>query len=394
MKYKLVLTFCFLISMFFTRAQTGALRINANIVLPKDTAVSKALIASLNDFLTAARRPNEENLFIWDAERIETYILLDEINGIEKSGRYKDDLFYKPYLMNAAPLKDSEYFLQISYIGMHDDIPLLRACFELVAHRHNSSFLFSSPLIRNTKGWKKEEIGRNVFHYQASLNKASAKRYTRLAASFDSKLNSKNKVSEFYCCENIIELQKLIGISYKSDYNGKAESMWASKLGNKKLIVAGNNNASFNEFDEHDLWHERLGLVIPRSQVNNPVDEGCAYLYGGSWGLPWKDIFTAFYRQIAADKQVNWCAVKESPVFFKTKGIDNSADYIINALLVQKIEREKGFAGVWELLNCGKAEQGNKNYYTALERLTGITKADYNAKGWELIAAEKKKLKL
>ena len=60
----------------------------------------------------------------------------------------------------------------------------------------------------------------------------------------------------------------------------------------------------------------------------------------------------------------------------------------MNALLVQKIEKEKGFAGVWELLNVGPFEKANDKYYQTLEKLTGITKANYNEKVWELINKE------
>ena len=210
-----------------------------------------------------------------------------------------------------------------------------------------------------------------------------------MTASFDLKLKSANKITDYYCCDNIIELQKLIGVGYKSDYNGRTESVWSSSLGDKKIIVFGNNNSNFNAFDQHDLWHDRLSLVVPRSQVNKPVDEGCAYIYGGSWGISWKDIFKEFKTQIASNKNTNWVEVKEVPVSFKTGNFPNSADYIVNALIVQKIEKEKGFAGVWELLNCGKFEKGNENYYKTLEKLTGITKANYNDKVWELINKEK-----
>ena len=55
----------------------------------------------------------------------------------------------------------------------------------------------------------------------------------------------------------------------------------------------------------------------------------------------------------------------------------------------QKIEKEKGFDGVWEFLNCGPIEQGNEAYYKTLEKLTGITKINYNEKVWELINNEK-----
>lgn len=61
----------------------------------------------------------------------------------------------------------------------------------------------------------------------------------------------------------------------------------------------------------------------------------------------------------------------------------------MNALLVKKIEKERGFAGVWELLTVGPFEKGNDEYYQTLEKLTGITKASYNDKIWELINREK-----
>ena len=180
-----------------------------------------------------------------------------------------------------------------------------------------------------------------------------------------------------------------MGVTYKSDYNGQAESVWTSSFADRQLIVLGNNNSTFNQFDPHDLFHDRLSLVIPRSKVNKPVDEGCAYLYGGSWGFTWKQIFKAFIELIASNKNTNWTEIKENPISFKTGNYPNSADYIVNALLVKKIEKERGFAGVWELLNVGPFEKGNEKYYQTLEKLTGITKATYNHKIWELINNEK-----
>jgi hypothetical protein len=370
-------------------AQTNSLQLNQNIVLPKDSMESKNLTTSLNDFLLSAQKPNEENKFILESEKIETFILLDEINGIEKNGKFKDDFFYKPYLTNLVPLKDSNYLVQVSYIGTNERVAFLRASFEFIAHKKNNSFVFSSPLLGNTKNWKVEKLGNNIFHYQNTINKEKVKEFNKLTTSFDLKLKLSNKITDYYCCDNIIELEKLIGVDYKSDYNGRTESVWSSSIGDRKLIVFGDNNSNFNEFDPHDLFHDRLSLVIARNKVNKPVDEGCAYLYGGSWGLTWKEIFKAFKEQIASNKNIRWTEIKENPVYFKTKQYNNSADYIVNALLVQKIEKEKGFAGVWELLNVGPFEKGNEKYYQTLEKLTGITKANYDNKIWELINNEK-----
>jgi hypothetical protein len=142
------------------------------------------------------------------------------------------------------------------------------------------------------------------------------------------KLKSANKVSDYYCCDDVIELEKLVGVDYKADYNGRTEGVWSAASGDKSVVVFGNSNAHFDDFDPHDLWHDRLSLVIARNKVNRPVDEGCAYLYGGSWGLSWRDILKAFKEQIASNKNTNWAEIKETPVYFKTKGVNNSADFL------------------------------------------------------------------
>lgn len=386
---KSISTWVLVFASFFGYAQTNPLRLNPNIILPKDSVESKNLTTSLNDFLLSAQKPNEENIFVFESEKIETFIQLDEVNGIEKNGKYKGDLFYKPYLTNVVLLKDKNYLIQVSYIGTNETGAMLRASFEFIAHKSNNSFTFSSPLLSNTKHWKVEKTGNTIFHYQNSINKEKVKEFNKLASSLDLKLKSPNKIVDYYCTDNVMEMQKLIGIDYKSDYNGQSESVWSSSFGDRKLIVLGNNNSSFSEFDLHDLFHDRLSLVIPRSKVNKPVDEGCAYLYGGSWGFTWAEIFQAFKEQIASNKNTNWREIKEKPISFKTGNYPNPADYIVNALLVKKIEKEKGFAGVWELLNVGPFEKGNEKYYNTLEKLTGITRENYNDKIWELVNKEK-----
>lgn len=389
MNIKLIITTSLLLATFCAKAQTNSLRLNPNIILPKDSTESKALIYSLNGFLLSAQKPNEENTFVFESEKIETFIQLDEVRGIEKSAKFKDDYFYKPYLTNVVLLKDQNYLVQVSYIGTSEGTAFLRTSFEFVAHKANGSFTFSSPLLRNTKNWKMERAGNNIFHYQSTINRNKVKEFNKLTSGFDAKLKVTNKTIDYYLCDNIIELEKLTGVDYKSDYNGRAQSVWSSSYGDRKLIVLGNNNSDFNEFDPHDLFHDRLGLVIARSKVNRPVDEGCAYLYGGSWGFSWKEIFKAFKEQVASNKTTNWAEIKETPATFKTGNFSNQADNIVNALLVKKIEKEKGFAGVWELLNVGPVEKGNEKYYQTLEKLTGITKATYNDKVWELINNEK-----
>lgn len=371
-------------------AQMSRLTINPNIILPKDSIEKMRLTTALNSFLVAAQQPNEENNWILPSEKIETFILLDEINGIEKSGKFKDDFFYKPYLTNLVLLKDKRYAIQVSYIGVNEKTPMLRASFSLLAHKINDSYVFSSPLTSNTRDWKLLKNKNAIFHYKTAINKAKVKEYEKNAVFMDKKLGSLDKITEFYCCADFLELQKLIGVDYKSDYNSYAAENLSSGSGNRKIIVLGSNSEQFDDFDTHDLWHDRLSLVVPRNSVNKPIDEACAYLYGGSWGMTWKEIYTQFKTKIANNPSADWLNYKQNPFNFgESEEKHLMVDYVVDALIVQKIENEKGFAAVWELLKCGKYEKSNENYYKTLEKLTGINKSNYNEKVWELIKKEK-----
>lgn len=392
---KLKSTFFFIYVLIFNTltvfGQSNTLVISPSIQLPQDSVLSGQLITALNQFLGQKDKPNPENTFVWMPEQVETFILLDELKGMDKSGRFKDDKFYKPYLTNVVPLSDSRFLMQISYIGVNENTPIFVGSFELIAHKNNASFLFSSPLKRNTVSWQSKTIGNCVFYYKTNLNIAKATEYTKTAADFDKKLKADKQQTVIYCCDDYPEVLKIIGVDYKADYNGYPYNNLSSHEDNKLLLVVGDSKSgSFNDFDPHDLWHERLHNVVARNITNKPIDEGCAYLYGGSWGMSWRDIFDRFKTKVCVDTQIDWLAAYGK---FKDFGENDAkhlmSEYVINALLVQKIEKEKGFDAVVEFLKCGKYDKTNDNYFAALEKITGITKANYSEKVWALIRAEK-----
>ncbi len=387
---KNLFTILFALFSFSSFSQNNPLIISKVISMPKDSLETKKLILSLNNFLIAKQNPNEENTLVLEKENIETYILLDEMNGIEKSGKNKDDFFFKPYLTNIVKLNDLEYYIQLSYIGISENVPTLRASFELIAHKENLDFKFSSTLIRNTSCWETMKVNNCIFHYKSKINTSTAKNYGKAVATFDKKLNAKNQQTDIYFCSDLPELLKIIGTEYKLDYNSRLTSTFSSKSGNRLLIVKGDNDTKFDDFDLHDLWHERLKNVVSSKTINKPVDEGCAYLYGGSWGISWKTIFKKFIEKVANDKQKNWLEnYGKFDNFGETNETHLMAEYVINALIVQKIEKEKGFASVLEFVSCGKYNKENENYFQSLEKLTGITKSNFNEKVWELINDEK-----
>lgn len=375
----------------FVHAQNQNIHIPSHIKLPNDSLVTQLLMQNLSDFLMAAQGPNEQNKWVLEKEKLETFLLLDEVKGITQHQALKNDNFYRAQLINLVSIAAGQYSAQVAYSGINNGVSDLRAIFELIAHQQDNGFLFSSPLRQNTKHWKVLKSGNTTFYFKQNIDLNKVQSYEALVESFDQKLKSSGKVSHYFCCKNALEINAVSGVLYKSDYNGMRGSTWSTHSGNESMVLTGENNAHFDNFDPHDLWHDRLSLVISRSRVYKPVDEGCAYLYGGSWGLSWKQILSTFMEKVANDPNTDWLTLKEKPLNFGASDEKRlMADYVVNALIVQYLEKDKGFEPVWTLLTCGKWEKGNAAYYQTLEKLTGVTKNQYNDFVWRLIYDAKK----
>lgn len=382
--FNLIILFCISFSAF---SQTNNLIVQPDINLPKDSIISVQLVSSLNNFLNLKDKPNAENNYVWKSELVETFLLLDEMNGVDKNSKLKEDNFYKPYLTNVVKLDDSIYFVQISYIGINENTSLLRASFSLIAHRENNQFHFSSPLKRNSAVWQIKEMGNYTFYFKNKLNEARAVEYINTVSFFDKKLQAPEQKTEIYCCDDFPEVLTIVGIEYNSIYNGfNSNTNLSSQTTNKKVLVNASEGGNFNNFDPHDLWHDRLHRVVSTDIINKPVDEGCAFLYGGSWGMSWEEILEIFNAKLGNNADTDWLKLYEEQFDFgENESKRLRINYFLNALIVQKLEKTKGFVFVLELLTCGKYEEGNENYFKVLEKLTGINKLNFNKEIGELI---------
>ncbi len=366
--------------------QTSSVSIPTNIVLPRDTVFNHAFLTSLNSFLLQTGKPNKENSCIQNADLLETSVLLDELKDAGLNTKLKDANFYKPYLTNFIRLNDTDFLIQLSYLGINENTPVLQSSFTLLASKVGTQFYFRSPLKQNTKSWKLTKLDQTNIYFKNVLNEVQAKAYFTLIANFDKKLNAVKTPTNFYCADDFHEVLQLIGVDYKAAYNSYAHNSETAKENDCYLNVNGTLTSNFTKFDPHDLWHERLHQVLSITIINKPVDEGTAYLYGGSWGYTWLEILAKFKTYAEANPQTNWLELyNESKNFDPAGRYPLNVDYAINALLTKKIEQEKGFPAVIQLLSCGKKEKGNENYFEVLAKITGIKKVDFNDNVWKLI---------
>jgi hypothetical protein len=359
--------------------------------IPLDSLHKQQMIQSLNGLLSQLSGANKDNAFVQPEYLPETSDLLDQIRGMGDPlpGRKES---CRCYLTNVNQLDSTDYLVQFAYLSLQDTTPLLRASFKLVAHQAGDRYAFSSPLRRNTTGWKVRKVGDFTFYYtDYPFNESLLSAYVRKAQEFDRKLHAPSYQTVFYCCRSFEEALEALGCDYKLDYNGvSSENLSAFERQTSLHVLGGSGPA---QFDHHDLWHDRLHAVVPVSTINRPIDEACAYLYGGSWGLSWEEVFRQFKTYMGDNR--DWLtAFTENRNFAQPNQNHLYVSYVITALLVKKIEREKGFHAVLQFLTCGKYQRDNENYFQALNTIVGIDRSNFNSIIQELVDSEIKSVSL
>ncbi len=376
---------CFFLLITSSQAREDSLHIAPNVRLPRDSTLRVLMLGNISDFLRSSGKPLEENYLVLPKDALMTSLLLDELNGIAFDKQSNDSTFYTPYLMSIVPRSDSQYLVQVSYIGLRDSVPILKASIRFVAQLHDRAFTFRSILPEMTAAWKATRFGQYTFHYQSTLATAKARDYQSKVTLYDTKLGAKTLPADVYCCATFDESLQLCGIDYKSEYNGISHTSLVGKNNSRVITLDGSMSEKFTNYDPHDLFHSRLRNALPASTINRPVDEGCAYLYGGSWGISWKEILRLFRGYAAKNPTANWLELYKDTKNFEEGDKPLTIGYVINALIIQKLEREKGFDAVKQLLQCGKREKSDANYLVILEKLTGIGESNFNEKVGEML---------
>jgi hypothetical protein len=352
--------------------QSDTIQYGSTMHFPLDFASKSLLIQDLNDFL---------NLYTKGGSAVQpdlmTMPLTDELNDIKRNETLQNPAFFKAYLENVILLGDSSYFLQFSFLGIKDGTPMLRASFNLIAQRHIDHFIFSSPLQKNIQSWKRENIENITYIFPDSIDQTKASAFARLDSFYNTKINVPGQQTVFIQADNFPDALHLIGVNYKSDYAGYAYNSLSDYSKNKRIVISG-RSGKFPNYDPHDSWHEKLRTVMSDSVINRPVDEGCAYLFGGSWGFTWFQVLDSFKLFVNQHPGADWLTLYKDGDKFNMGIYQNGIANVLNALLVQKIQQEKGFPAVMTLLSCGRREKGDANYFKALKKITGITENNFN----------------
>jgi hypothetical protein len=357
-----------------------------SVRLPQDSNTVSKLLTSLESFLAQKDDRDIDNSFVNPSYLLETSLLLDELKQIGKSSTYKSDNFYKCYLGSVSNITDKQFLVQFSYIGVNDGEPLLRATYSVVATYMGDKFLFHSPLRMNTASWSMKNIGKVTIYYKPEFDIIIANDYVNYTTEFDNILGVSDKPTILYCANNFNEVMKLIGVDYKLDYSGINFNTTSAFERDTTIIVNGVLASNVIQFDPHDLWHSRLRAVLAPNDTYKPVDEGCAFLFGGSWGYSWDEIRNRFYKFTKTQVDRDWLSIHEKhPDIGDEKGKALRVDYIINALIIKELYKDGDFSKVKQLLSIGREQTNLDVYFKNLDEVIGINKDNFNEKIDKLI---------
>lgn len=129
------------------------------------------MLASLQGWLDERGGPDSMNSYVSLDELPVTTVLMDELRSIDGNLRRDGDSLCHCYLGNVVSLDSLRCLVQLNYMEVRKDTPLLRACCTVLARRGGGNrWMVSSPLAVNTVGWKSRTIGNCVFHYKTVLN--------------------------------------------------------------------------------------------------------------------------------------------------------------------------------------------------------------------------------
>ncbi len=383
MKKKINLLIVCLAISFTLQAQTNYLQIAQGVKLPKDSIERKNLIESLDRFLQDTTIYSK---FVKPEAKEETAILLSEIKDVQKRHKQEDNI--KPYLTNLIPIGKTDYMLELSFMGIKNEKPTLHAIVNFMATPKDKAFLFSSPLQYNTKGWHSIKDGYLTAFYQDEVDKKYIEKDMKYVKQFDEMLGGSWATTDYYCrsCNNMSDLLRLMGIKYSELYNGKNWIM--INFSNKKHNFCFYPKRFFESgtIDPHDTFHSRAYSVIPQKKRNRFMICGCAYIYCGSWLISWQDIQKRFKETVDYKNKKDWLKLYfERYNFGVSKKRHLLVTQFVNALIIQKVEKEQGFAAVKKLLASGNMYKNRDDFFQILEEVTGINEQNFNKKVSKLI---------
>jgi hypothetical protein len=139
-------------------------------------------------------------------------------------------------------------------------------------------------------------------------------------------------------------------------------------------------------FDPHDLFHWWAAANIPQEQRNPAMICGCAYVYGGSWGISWPQIQETFRQKMLDGQPRDWLTLYvERYNFGDSEEKHLLVTQYVNAKIIEPLLRAQDYDAVLTLLSSGNMREHRREFFDTLQQVTGINEQNFNEKVNELL---------
>lgn len=385
-----VILFSFLMFSIFTFSQSNVL-INNHFNLIQDTLKRKTLIDVLNQFILDKSIKNEDLTIVNPDNKLETWLFLDELRKLQNSKVFSTKYTLMYEVISAESGNKNNFTIHLNCYYEDKEIKNSVAKIKITILEINSKYLVSSAIKNNLTRWKLKTIENYSFYSEKEIDEKNLRDF--IAKNNQLSLNLKeNKIpTKVYCSDDIYKAYELFGIDYRRDDSPDSFFLGidlATDNSQSAMIVA-TEKGTLDDFSFGSLWKARITEKYPLKNLYTPVLEGYTYINNGYPFYKWEQIWIHFKNAYSVSQKTDWLSLYGTKENFSLPSTPLYLENLINALIIKKIEKEKIFNGVLELLNCGKFDGENQdNYFKTLEKVSEITKANFNEKIDKLITNE------
>jgi len=370
MKKLLFVFLIFILNAWLGSAQTPIVKgVELHTQVPAQTQLK--LLNALDTLMLHISKGTPQPIEINQVGSALSLSVFKDLKGIENNA--KGEHYYNPTLLNLYPVTGNQYFISLAFISNVSTGNPIRAIIDLVATVDSNIITFSIPVYYLTRSWKTVKTGNITYHYPDNINISRAKGFDKANTRIASKLGLKPEQFDFYLCNNYQEIIHLLGYGYDSESAGSISDGYGVDA---HTIFSIMHNEDFS----HDTFHYYAAKIRKKNARNSAAEEGIAYSWGNAYYIDeygemisQKQLVPKLKEYLQQNPQTSLLELfTKNPMIL---GGQLKVRSLIASLICDEVERKHGITGIKELINCGR---GDDNYFTVVNKFTGINTSNFN----------------
>ncbi len=362
---KIILLLCLFPICLFAQQKTGNVILSDRISIRLEESTKTQFLKDLNSFLLLKDTDLSTSNLIDPSNYLNYKDIFDELKFIELNAELQDSNYYKPHLINFVKQAENTFLVSLSFIGNHEKVIEEKAKVTLLVKQINNSFQFLNPFEFYTSNWNTKQLKDVEFHYKGAINEEEALSFATHNEYLASLFRIVPYRMHYYNCRDLQEVYQLLGVDYHIDINGMKRG--CVTLSSANFFISGTNKDEYN----HDLTHYYFGLQLPSTARNWVAEEGFNINRTDYWGFSTEDNYT-FLREFLAQNDATPLEIFEKNRIMKSP---IPTKMPVAAVIMRKIERENGMAGVMQVIASGTTDE---DFFRAIKEVAQISKRNFN----------------